>query len=114
MTENAIVTGAATGIGRAVAHKLSSRKINVLVADINITDGEAVAEDLKNLYSVDAVFVKTDVSLEEDVVNMLRTAVDRWGRIDYACNNAGVAEKMEPDEDSVTVEQFDKQVLHLY
>ncbi len=107
-TENAIVTGAATGIGNAVAHRLAARKINVLVADINTSVGESVAEDLKRLYGVDAIFVRTDVSKEEDVINMVKTAVERWSRIHYACNNAGVAEKMEPDEDGVSVEQFDK------
>lgn len=106
--DNAIVTGAATGIGNAVAHKLAARGMNVLVADINETVGSKVAEDLQRLYSVDALFVLTDVSVEKDVDNMIEQAVARWGHIHYACNNAGVAETMEPHEDAVDVEQFDK------
>lgn len=106
--DNAIVTGAAAGIGNAVAHKLASRGMNVLVADINETGGQKLVDDLKRLYSVDSFFVRTDVSSEQDVKNMVKSAVDKWGRIHYACNNAGVGEKMEDNEDGVTVEQFDK------
>lgn len=105
---NALVTGGATGIGNAVAHKLASRGMNVLIADINVEGGQKVAEDLKRLYHVDAVFVRTDVSQENDVSNMVKTMVERWGSIDYACNNAGVGEPMETHEDNVTTEQFDR------
>lgn len=108
MSEHAIVTGGATGIGKAVAYKLASRGIDVLIADINTSDGEQVVKDIKSEFSIDAVFVKTDISNEDDETNMVKTAVHRWGRIDYACNNAGVAEQMEPHEDNVTVSQFDK------
>jgi len=106
--QNAIVTGAASGIGKAVAHRLSERGINVLVADINIDDGVTVSEDLKKRYNVDSIFVKLDTASEEDAINMVKTAVDRWGRLDWACNCAGKAEAMRDNEDDVTKEDFDR------
>ncbi|EXJ69270.1 uncharacterized protein A1O5_07306 [Cladophialophora psammophila CBS 110553] len=106
--QSAIVTGGSSGIGRATAHKLASRGINVLVADINVADGEKVSKDLKARYGVDSAFVKLDTALEADVINMVNTAVKLWGRIDWACNCAGKAELLTEDEEGVTEKVFDE------
>ncbi|OQV00250.1 hypothetical protein CLAIMM_05773 isoform 2 [Cladophialophora immunda] len=106
--QSAIVTGGSSGIGKATAHKLASRGINVLVADINVADGEKVSTDLKAKYGVDSAFVKLDTALEADVVNMVDTAVKLWGRIDWACNCAGKAEILTEGEEGVTEKVFDE------
>jgi NAD(P)-dependent dehydrogenase (short-subunit alcohol dehydrogenase family) len=108
--KSALITGAGQGIGRAVARKLASRGINVLIADLNETTGNEVVQELKDKFGVDSVFVKTDVSNEEDIKRMVTTAVDRWGRLDYAVNNAGLPEAMDTSEDNVTSDLFDKYV----
>ena len=110
--QTAIVTGAGQGTGTAIARKLASRGINILVADVNETTSQKVVQELKDAFGVDALFVKTDISNEEDVQNMIQAVVNRWGRLDWACNNACVVEAMARDEDNVTTEQFDRLVDH--
>ncbi|OAL35273.1 mitochondrial trans-2-enoyl-CoA reductase [Fonsecaea nubica] len=104
---HAIVTGASSGIGRAVSYKLARRGVNLLLADINIAGGEQVAEDIRNKFKVAAAFVKCDVSSQADVDNMLSVFKQNYPRLDWACNCAGTADKLMPDEDAVTQEQFD-------
>ena len=106
--QSAIVTGGSSGIGKAVAHKLASRGINVLVADINTTDGPKVSQDLKDKYGVESAFVKLDTAIEADVINMVDTAVKLWGRIDWACNCAGKAELFTEGEEDVNEKIFDE------
>ena len=85
----AIVTGAATGIGRAVATRFAREGASVLVADVDDAGGEATAEMARSAGGV-AQFLHTDVSSPSDVERMVATAVERFGRLDYAHNNAGV------------------------
>ncbi|KAJ9625966.1 hypothetical protein H2204_010265 [Knufia peltigerae] len=106
--QSAIVTGGSSGIGKATAHKLASRGINVLVADINITEGEQVSKDLKAKYGVDSAFVKLDTAVEADCINMVDTVVKLWGRLDWACNCAGKAEILTDGEEDVTEKVFDE------
>lgn len=86
----ALVTGGASGIGEATARKLASRSINVLVADVNDAAGEKLADALKEEYAVDACYQHVDVSKEDDVKKMVEAVVERWGRLDYAANVAGI------------------------
>ena len=86
----ALVTGGASGIGEATARKLASRCINVLIADVNDAAGEKLAAALKLEYGVDACYEHVDVSKEEDVKKMVEAIVERWGRLDYAANVAGI------------------------
>ncbi|KAK6380433.1 hypothetical protein LTS17_005623 [Exophiala oligosperma] len=108
LTQTAIVTGAGQGLGAALARKLASRGINVLVADLNETTGPQVAQELKGQFGVDAFFVRTDVSNEDDVKAMVKAAVDRWGRLDYACNNAAIGEVITFTEKDYSVQNFDR------
>lgn len=106
--EVAIVTGAAGGLGRAVARKLASRGISILIADVQEERGKETAESIRQGFGVESIFCKTDVTKEEDVKRMVQTAVERWGRLDWAANNAGMGEKLEDNEDDVTTEAFNK------
>lgn len=86
----ALVTGAASGIGRVTARSFAREGARVIVAtDLNIRG----AEETVNLIREDggeALFVKCDVSIESDVEAMVARAVDAYGSLDHAFNNAGI------------------------
>jgi 3alpha(or 20beta)-hydroxysteroid dehydrogenase len=81
----AVVTGAASGIGRATAQRLASAGARVFIADIAETEGKEAAHE------VGGTFVTTDVSREEDVENVMARAAEVTGRLDIVVNNAGIA-----------------------
>jgi len=81
----AIVTGAAQGLGEALAKRLDYEGCKVVVADINMEKAEKVASELS-----DAVAVKVDVTNEEQVENMVKLAVDKYGKLDLMVSNAGI------------------------
>jgi NAD(P)-dependent dehydrogenase (short-subunit alcohol dehydrogenase family) len=85
----AIVTGAAGGIGRASARAFAAEGASVTVADVN-ADGGAETVALIEEAGGRAQFVRTDVSLSADVQAMVAATVERFGRLDFAHNNAGV------------------------
>ena len=81
----ALVTGAASGIGKAVAEDLAAHGACVLLADLNAQLGESVASTLPG-----AVFQAADVSSREDCRALVARAAREWGRLDILVNNAGV------------------------
>jgi NAD(P)-dependent dehydrogenase (short-subunit alcohol dehydrogenase family) len=85
----AIVTGAASGIGRASAIAFAREGARVVVADINRQGGGETAAAIAAA-GHDAVFAYIDVSKEEDIQKMIEDTVARWGKIDILFNNAGV------------------------
>src|SRR5262245_5602010 len=85
----AIVTGASTGIGRASALAFASRGARVVVADLDDERGKSVAEAAAASGS-ESLFVHADVTEPADVEAMVDGCVARFGRLDYAHNNAGV------------------------
>ena len=86
----ALVTGGSSGIGRATAIMLGSRGARVVVANRRIQQGEETVQMIKDAGG-EAIFVQTDVRIAEEVERMVRQAVTRFGRLDIAFNNAGVA-----------------------
>ena len=84
----AIVTGAASGIGRAVAERFVREGAAVVLADIDTEKGEAAERDLAAAGR--ARFVTTDVARRLDVHNLVAAAIDAFGDIDILVNNAGV------------------------
>jgi NAD(P)-dependent dehydrogenase (short-subunit alcohol dehydrogenase family) len=85
--KSAIVTGAGRGLGRAVALRLASQGAKVVVNDI---DPQTAARTVQEIVSAGgkAVACVGDISVESDVETMVRTAIDSYGRLDVACNNA--------------------------
>jgi NAD(P)-dependent dehydrogenase (short-subunit alcohol dehydrogenase family) len=91
----ALVTGAGAGIGRATAMLFATEGAKVVVSDIDPASGnETVALIEKN--GGEAKFIKADVSKSKDVTALIKSAVDHYGRIDCACNNAGIEGKVVP------------------
>jgi NAD(P)-dependent dehydrogenase (short-subunit alcohol dehydrogenase family) len=88
----AIVTGAASGIGRATALLFADEGARVLVADISEEGEKTAAVIIQKFGAGRSVFVKTDVAKEGDVRNMIATAVEKFGRLDVIFNNAGIYE----------------------
>jgi 3-oxoacyl-[acyl-carrier protein] reductase len=80
----AIITGAGQGIGEAYARRFVQEGARVVVADVNVEKGEAVARD------IGAAFERVDVSNEDDGKRLARATVDRHGRIDVLVNNAAI------------------------
>lgn len=87
----ALITGAATGIGRAAAQLFAREGASLLLADLNEEQGEELAAQLRAGGSK-AVFVKTDVAKAQDCERMVNAAVEHFGRLDAAFNNAGISD----------------------
>jgi NAD(P)-dependent dehydrogenase (short-subunit alcohol dehydrogenase family) len=98
----AVVTGGSSGIGQATAQRLAAEGAAVVIGDL---DSERGAETVAEIDEAggEAQFVETDVTSESDVEAMVETAVDEYGRLDVAVNNAGVEGAIAPtDKQSVT------------
>jgi NAD(P)-dependent dehydrogenase (short-subunit alcohol dehydrogenase family) len=87
-----IVTGGGSGIGAAVALYLGSEGARVTIADVNLDGG---AETVRAIAASGgtAQFVKTDVSREEDVKALMAATTSAYGKLDGACNAAGVSQR---------------------
>jgi glucose 1-dehydrogenase len=86
--KSAIVTGAAGGIGYAIAERFLREGARVVIADIDLEKGEQAEKDLGKLGEVQ--FIKADVSRKLDVHNLVAATVDAFGDVDVLVNNAGV------------------------
>lgn len=87
----AIITGAASGIGRAVAVRYAEEGAKLVLADLDVKAGEALAAELDN-----AVFQRCDVSKHEQCEQLVTLAEQTWGRLDIAFNNAGISDGPNP------------------
>jgi NAD(P)-dependent dehydrogenase (short-subunit alcohol dehydrogenase family) len=88
----AIITGAASGIGRATALRFAEEGARVVVADLNETEGAELAESIKG------TFVAVNVANEASVIAMYERVVEVYGGVDILFNNAGISP---PDDDSI-------------
>ncbi|QUG40175.1 SDR family oxidoreductase [Psychrobacillus sp. INOP01] len=94
----AIVTGAAMGMGKETAILFAEAKAKVVIADFNEEKGQAVAEEIKAAGG-EASFVKVDISNSEAVQAMVKFAVDTYGKLDVAVNNAALTPDDKPAHD---------------
>lgn len=88
------ITGGNSGIGKATAIEFAKAGANVVITGRREKEGMEAVEEIKK-YNSTILFVKTDVCIEKDIENAVKIAVERFGKIDYAFNNAGV--NLEPN-----------------
>ncbi len=89
LDKSIIITGGSTGIGRATAQRCAAEGAAVTVADLNDADGESLVAEI-SAAGGRAQYVHTDVTVSADVQTMIKRAVDAYGRLDGAFNNAGI------------------------
>ncbi|KAF9889086.1 hypothetical protein FE257_008063 [Aspergillus nanangensis] len=108
----ALVTGAASGIGRAVAHTfIREGCTRIVLADLDEASLQAVAKELESLNrNVRALAIKTDIASEPEVHRLIDTAVREFGAIHYAVNNAGVTSNPRVRTHELNPEAWDKVV----
>ena len=94
----ALVTGASSGIGRAIALVWAREGAKVVVSDVNVQAGEETAALVRSAGG-DAIFVAADVGKPEDCDALVQRTVAHYGRLDVACNNAGIGGPQAPTAD---------------
>ena len=104
----AIVTGAARGIGLAIARRLTRDGLRVALADVDVETARREADALQAA-GAEALAVRTDVTDPAGVEAMVGTVLERWGQLDVLVNNAGIAGRSAPVHD-LSLEEW-QQVL---
>jgi len=104
----AVVTGGASGLGEAMVRLFAAEGGKIVVADLQEEPGKALAADLGDA----ATFVRVDVTEEDDVAGAVDLAVERFGRLDAMCNNAGIVGVVGPIA-ATPMDHFDRTVAIL-
>jgi NAD(P)-dependent dehydrogenase (short-subunit alcohol dehydrogenase family) len=94
----AVITGGGSGIGLASARRLASEGARVVIADVDTAAGPAAADEVQGL------FVRTDVTVAAEVDALFATAVEAYGSVEVAFNNAGISP---PEDGSILVTGMD-------
>ncbi len=89
----AIITGSGSGIGKAAALLFAKEGATVIVSDIQEENGRAVAEEIKS-NGGNAIFFRADTSQPADNEALVKAAIDNFGKLDIAVNNAGIGGPM--------------------
>jgi NAD(P)-dependent dehydrogenase (short-subunit alcohol dehydrogenase family) len=101
----AVITGAASGMGKAIAELYAKEGAKVIISDLNLQGAEEVASAI-TANGGEAIAVKTNVAVEGDIHEMIDLAVSQFGTLDILVNNAGIMDNMAPVGD-VTDEKWD-------
>ncbi|MFB9995427.1 bifunctional aldolase/short-chain dehydrogenase [Deinococcus oregonensis] len=108
----ALVTGAASGIGRSIAARLSQEGAHIVIADLNADGGRTVAEELTRLRGFDrATSVGMNVTEEAQVMGAYSHAVLSYGGVDIAVNNAGIASSAPIEETTLEMWNRNQSIL---
>ena len=94
----ALITGGSSGIGRAVALAWAREGAKVVVSDVDRGGGEETVEQVRTAGG-EAIFIAADVGKPEECEALVRGAVEKFGRLDIACNNAGIGGPQAPTAD---------------
>ncbi|SFD21340.1 SDR family oxidoreductase [Bacillus sp. UNCCL81] len=94
----AVVTGAGSGMGKAIAALYAKEGAKVVVSDINVDAANSTVEEIKS-NGGEAIAVMANVAHENDIQNLIDTAVDTFDTVDILVNNAGIMDNFEPAGD---------------
>lgn len=92
------ITGAARGIGKCLANAFTEMGASIAIVDIDIAEAEKTAKELADRYSAHTIAIRCDVTDAEDVERMMKAFVEAYGTIDFAINNAGIANTYRAEE----------------
>lgn len=102
----AIITGAASGMGKETAILFATEGAKVIVSDLKLETAQLVVDEIVSTGGT-ATAIVANVSIEEDVQKLIDTAVEKYGTLDILINNAGIMDNFEPVE-AVTDESWSK------
>jgi NAD(P)-dependent dehydrogenase (short-subunit alcohol dehydrogenase family) len=102
----AIVTGGASGLGKAMVMRFVEEGCRVVIPDINGAAAAATAAEIEKTHPGKAIGLQVDVTAQDDVKRMIQTVIEKWGRIDILVNNAGICPVVAFED--MTVEMWDK------
>ena len=101
----AIVTGAASGIGKAIAKAFSNEGAKIVIADLNEKGAETVAADIRK-DGGSALAIQADASNESDVLKVMKSTLEEFGQLNILVNNAGII--LQANVVDTTAEQWDR------
>lgn len=104
MKKTVIITGASNGIGRGIAQLFSQKGFNVVIADLDEGKGKEITTLIQSQVG-QAHFIKTDVRVESEIIQLMKKAMETFGRIDILINNAGKGLFKTPFE--LTIDEWD-------
>ena len=87
--KTALITGSARGIGKTIAERLASDGAKIVISDVMMDVAEATVKELQDK-GYEAICIKADVSNPDDVKNLIKETVEKFGTLDMVVNNAGV------------------------
>ena len=106
-----LITGGTKGIGRAIAEKFATNSYNLILNYVNDTqNAESFKKYLIDNYNISILLIKADISKEEEVINLVNEAINRFGNIDVLVNNAGIS--IDTTVENKTVDNF-KRILDI-
>lgn len=105
----AIVTGGASGLGKAMVMRFAGEGCRVAIPDIDAPAAESTAEEVEREAPGNALALEVDVTEPEPVKHMVRAILDKWGRIDILVNNAGICPLK--DFEDLTVADWDRVMI---
>jgi NAD(P)-dependent dehydrogenase (short-subunit alcohol dehydrogenase family) len=88
-----MVTGGASGIGKATAIMFAREGAKVVIADISIKGGQDTVQEIKRMGGM-ATYIQTDVSKAREIENLINQIIESYGKLDFAFNNAGIDHKI--------------------
>ncbi|MGE6256969.1 SDR family oxidoreductase [Heyndrickxia sporothermodurans] len=94
----AIVTGAASGMGKQIALLYAQEGAKVVVSDLNLEGANTTVEEIQSKGG-QAFAIQTNVAMEEDIQSLIDTTVKTYGTVDILVNNAGIMDNFEPAAD---------------
>ncbi len=99
-----IITGASKGIGKAISYKLAARKMNLILAARDISSLNSIKEDITNKFDCKVHIIPTDLTIEDEIKNLVEKTINKYNYIDVLINNAGVGRFARIDE--FTIEDY--------